>query len=381
MLLELMIGNVLVLSQSHAFDSGLVLDLVAKDEERDQFLDLVKRRYVIFVVGEATVQAAMLKALANPTFRFSGWPELSRGLDRAALRAALTEPTVPRELGADDQLAQRIDALKALDRAVGKAERSRAQLKPLSAWIAEVLDKLTSKVVPDAECVARALAVVAHHEDRGIRDARSAYYESLDRFEMQPGARDVGKELVDACYNRGIAQVVGAERRVLTTTAKEPAALLAAGRVVNPLIGVNSQELAGVLTKVGWVELARYLPGKPGHKLSAQHWRRRGAKFLVQYDPPGQGNVLRLIRAAGVAGGLASSVPMLVGSLHEGTLGFDKLWQAIVQFAGGSRVARELVERTTTRWRRMRLERRFYGLLERGVESDAISTGKANDTE
>lgn len=124
LMLELLMGNVIVLSQNHAFDSTVLLD-AAVAAESGSFLEMVRQRRIRFAIKAASVMAAFESALDNQMFLLSAWPSLdgNAGL-RIALKEALRTGRATSDFGDMDQ--RKIEGVFRLADAIASTQQLKA---------------------------------------------------------------------------------------------------------------------------------------------------------------------------------------------------------------------------------------------------------------
>ncbi|QLQ11535.1 MAG: hypothetical protein HZY75_15615 [Nocardioidaceae bacterium] len=220
-----------VLSLSQVIDSTFVLDAVRDDGTHDAFLgliadSLIQTRFLSAgleqVPGEDrhTVLNAFASRLRSG-FHFSAWPELAdpdvREMVYAVVRGKSSEPL-------DGELGERLDALRALDRAF-RSSLASEEAKPLAGQ-----ERLGPRVLADLATrpaghplreIGQLVEVMSHeagHDDVGQPvidlDSRSDWRSALPAAAARLGAtQDVvaaASDVVDMHYNCVVALSLGA---------------------------------------------------------------------------------------------------------------------------------------------------------------------------
>jgi hypothetical protein len=203
----LLSGDTVVVSQTQAFDSSVILGgCIASEEEGPKFRKLIQNGYIqVRLFNRPNVIEAFRVALNNPEFEFSGWPEIATGkVERAAVLEGLDGPP-PKSL--PDALVERLSALKLLDEAVAAATHG----KRAEAIGSKLLDILQG-VAKYAHANGHTSAAILQELCATKSSDRSVHYGILKLAATQydTAVVDHARSVVDCAYNWLVAHSLGA---------------------------------------------------------------------------------------------------------------------------------------------------------------------------
>jgi hypothetical protein len=212
---SLLRGGTPVLSTSQAFDLRLLLHEVTSAEGLPVF-DLFRSGHIqVRWWKEDTIRQAFAAALRRDDFVFSAWPEVHDPIEGAQIRGALLDTldddkTTRLPVG----VAQRMQALLELDgaeRAFSPRDNKRT-LTPTSTLAENLSAILKDRGNAPEEyrpLLQRLLTIKSRSDGYRVIDGNTDA-----PHEVRRGVR----ELLDVCYNRVMAQSVGATEAVLTVS-------------------------------------------------------------------------------------------------------------------------------------------------------------------
>jgi hypothetical protein len=304
MLLELLLGNVLALTEAQALDSAIILDAVV-GAGRASFIDLVRaRRIVVPMLGDG-LAAAMLTRLADPKYIFSAW---NATWDRKALMEAIRTGRLSNEIR---DSAGRVEALRQLDSALQQAPYERAEA---------VGPKIVSLVTAALPLLPKEFR--EHPKIKGGRlpRRRSRLYEVIDGLAIE--RRRHAKEIVDACYN--IAMADGVQARPLLTgsllnTVQDVATISLPARVT-PLVGFDA-ELDESVALIDWPEVHEFLRNRGFGPVTERDLRDAADHLGLLWARSGKLHIIASHVVGAAAGGLITGVPAALGALPGGSEG------------------------------------------------------------
>jgi hypothetical protein len=199
-----------VLSTTHAVDSALILD--ERLSGNPAFLLLVQSGRVRFAYwpngqGPREVLEAALGA-SEEEYRFSGWPELRNNpeLRRLALKVWKQEQSAT----GVDSLDARIERARRLYASIEVANEQRG-IQSEAPRAKLFADKLADspKWLPRDETSREVAEQVSHLSEYEDRNSRSKVYHWIDSRDMSQDANARLKDLVDARYNKTVADSLG----------------------------------------------------------------------------------------------------------------------------------------------------------------------------
>jgi hypothetical protein len=296
MLLYALLGHQLRISQSHAFDSSVILDccLDSTAEEAAAFLALVEKGQ--FQVGLR--DKSLLDALRSnlDKMELSAWPEVDRPEVRDA-QNRVVQPAGPlrTELihyvnsGAGgqalpDSVKAKVEAVRRLDAALRNSPvqpraANVAQEFQLQAFIADYFERAQATVSEPPQIVAALEAL-----DSLKTNGRSAHYARIRELDLPQDDKAYLMSIVDIGYNRVISRSL--ETRQVVLTAEQPKALRS---VAEPdpsiqFIGLSPAKAFPHLSTCSWDNLLRFLTSVAALPPEDQKREAEVAKFLARIE-------------------------------------------------------------------------------------------------
>lgn len=212
LMLSVLIGENPVISQTHAFDSSVILGSIQSSIDSSALRSLVRRCFIrIKLFRQPDLISAFISALNNPNFLFSGWPEIEeKQIDRVAIIDYLNGNKT--KSFTDDVLA-RLDAIERLNsdmrnsKFTEDAKIPKIMLKDYTRMIASVRNSELHDIFIKLN-------------DLNSND-RSLYYKTLDDLEINETKRETAREIIDMLYNAVISNSLGVDFISLTSSKQE----------------------------------------------------------------------------------------------------------------------------------------------------------------
>ena len=277
LMLSVLIGETPVISQTHAFDSSIILTTIESPEDTSAFRSLLRRGFIrVKLFNQANLKTAFKAALENPKFVFSGWPELEKGeVERKAIEMFLNGDKIT---SFPESVRYRLEAINCLNAVIGESKYTK------NAKVPEVLledyIKYSALKIENTELknVIKKLDTLESKESKN----RSFYYKTLDEMEICDNIRETARELVDMFYNKVISDSLGVDYVSLTTN--KSGALQNVKNVLVTGIQVRepfvSKEVKGI-NEVGWNQIDEFL-GKNERLDFDSHYFDKLSEFLAK---------------------------------------------------------------------------------------------------
>ena len=271
MLLYALLGHQLRISQSHAFDSSVILDccLDSDPNEAESFFKLVERGY--FQVGLRN--NSLLDALGSnlDKLELSAWPEV----DLPEVRDAenhVTQPAGPirTELihyiksgvggkALPDDVRAKVEAVKRLDAALRTSSiKPRAEDVPPETQLQTFIENYV-KQARASNSEPPSIMAALEALDALKTNGRSRHYGKIRELQLPQQEKAYLMSIVDIGYNRVISRSL--QTRQVVLTAEQPRALrtVAAPDPSVQYIGLSVTKVFPHLNTCTWEDLRRFL--------------------------------------------------------------------------------------------------------------------------
>lgn len=374
MIMALLRGHGVVLSQTHGFDSALVLGSAnLGGTGAVHFRNLVKDGYIRFhLYSYPDLIQAFKGALLDDDYIFSAWPELHRGeVDRQAVLEAL-QGRSPLTLPAN--VKQRLETFFELDSANRKAGHGAAAGPPKKRLL-DLLKEITANQQVDRFESAGLLRELSSCDS----NKRSFLYRKIDSYSIPSapfatdayaqkivGLKNEARQVVDMCYNSSISESIGADISLLSAE-KDSSVELARSTIFpgSDLCAISELELPSAVTAVGWEELSGFLSQVKELPFSKVEAEAEAAKLLT----------IKAIEGNKIFAILPKLPGKLLHGLGAGALGFGLAYLADPTVLVGIATIASPAIRSFGRYKKdnkkikqlleEKLIRRFLGLLQK----------------
>lgn len=358
---SLLLGGRPILTTSQAFDLRLLLHEAASVEGLP-ILDLFRQGHIqVRWWRENTIRQAFSAALRREDFEFSAWPEVHDSVEGTDIRRALLETIDDSNSDRLPQgVRQRMLALMELD----DAERSHSPNEGKKA------------LTPGATLADNLCAILRHQGNAPERyrpllqqllaiKTRSDGYRIIRGVNAPDEVKRGVRELLDVCYNRVMAQSVGATEAMLTVSNVELQGVmddaLSDHRAPISLRQFVDRDLSKVpLQVVEWSKIKDFLNG--AQAASKTEWVRelqlKNLLTVTAYDK-GRSLYSLLSRNAGGAvaltlvaiGGLIEKLPLMAAGFLTGAIAVNGYFPFLSPYL--------------SRWADSRVKKRVEGWVDR----------------
>jgi len=296
MLLYALLGHQLRISQSHAFDSSVILDccLDSDPNEAESFFKLIEKGHFQVGLRSNTLLDALRSNLDK--MELSAWPEV----DRPEIRDAENKVTqsagpVRTELihyinsgvggqALPDGVKAKVEAVRRLDAVLRTSPvKSKAMDVPrefqLQAFIENYLQRARA-----SNCESPSLMVALEALDNLKTNGRSRHYGKIRELQPPQEEETYLMSIVDIGYNRVISRSL--QTRQVVLTAPQPKALrsLAAPDPSIQFIGLSPAKAFPHLNTCTWDDLRRFLVSVANLPPGDQEREAEVAKFLARIE-------------------------------------------------------------------------------------------------
>lgn len=317
LMLSVLIGETPVISQTHAFDSSIILTTIESLEDTSAFRSLLRRGFIrVKLFHQENLKNAFKKKLKDPKFVFSGWPELEKGeVERKAIEMFLNGDKIT---SFTENVRSRLEAINCLNADISQSKYTK------NAKVPEVLlkDYIHSAALIENTKLKSVIDIL----DKLESNDRSRHYKTLDKMKISNNIRETTRELVDMYYNKVISDSLGVDCVSLTTSKSE--SLRNIKKVLKTDIQVRepfvSKEVKGI-NEVGWNQIDEFL-GKYERLDFDSHYFEKLSEFLAKAHSEKKGvaiipKICSKLFSGLTVGGVAVILNSLFGQQIASTIG------------------------------------------------------------